>query len=68
MKCARLNKWHVCCNERNKLSKLYMNGGYKGNRYPLMLASLTNLKKRVSTYWRHVNTVLLEHIKYKIQL
>ena len=34
---------------------------------PFMLSFLANFKKMGAAYWRHVNTILLEHMKYNIQ-
>ena len=34
MECTRLKHWHFCCNRRKIFSRLDLDGGYTGNRYP----------------------------------
>ena len=38
MECAKLQNCHFCFNNINKLSRLYLYGGYTGNRYPLYVS------------------------------
>ena len=38
MECAELTRYHGYLNRRNKLSRLDMNYGYMGNRYPIYVS------------------------------
>ena len=66
MECAGFNKWNVCWNRRDKLSRLYLNGSHTGNITPFMFVFLDNSKKE-NSYSIHINTPLLKNIKYNTQ-
>ena len=67
MKYERLENWHVFWNSSNKFSKLDMDGGYMGNKYPLYVILNVQLLKKGASYWRHGNTPIPDHMKYNTQ-
>ena len=68
MERARLKNWYFCWNRRNEFSRLELDGGYTGNRYPLWVRLLGKLKKiERASYWRHGNTTIPDQRNYNIQ-
>ena len=49
MEYVRLKNWHVFWNKIKKFSRLDINGGYTGNRYPIYVR-LSVRQKKVDSY------------------